>query len=751
MSEFSNSSNNNQARHRSLKAGSVVVYPLYLVALLIMLLILVKAGGEFFSVARDFGRFVLKWQLAFAGYICASSVIFLGLGVHVWWPHKVSRLIQLFASWCERTGWLRWLAAAAVLILPIWFLQYTHWGNEFSGPYIHLLLYLGSAGVAGVLVTAGEKIAGRVRLLSFSGLLTGLLLSGVIFVLANGFLGVTDYPLSLSWSEGNRMWDYSILFGRHLYDYPADQPIQPFIDRGRQLLWGLPFLIPGLTIFQFRLYNAVISMLPNALFGWAVFKRSPTMTWLWTLAGFWTLIFLCQGPIYTPLVLSAILVAIGWRRSVWIGVPLVALAGYYASLSRVTWIFAPALWAGMMVFAETAQKITADDDQKRQWPWGRAILFGLAGLAGGFFNPDLTMYVDMVLLRLKRSSTNIDLLLLLGVILLISLYLIWKRYRHLGIWRLVFIILVVLATLAIIAVLAAFFSEDFTAGLTDQLLLWGRLWPTPTNLLGIVPALLIAVAPLVVLLFYWLYKRCWRLDWLRLAAILGPLLAFLGVGLVVSVKIGGGSNLHNLDMFLLGLVFVAALAWWAGIDQWIVQLDQHPFSSSTSLPRLLLLLVVMGPAIQQVLYIKPLDLADEDKVNNAVSRTVAEVGRAKQQGEVLFMDQRQLLTFGYVKDVPLVPEYEKKFLMDRAMSNDAAYFEQFYKDLANHRFTLIVSEQLKDRYNFEKDNDYGFGEENDLWVKWVAGPILRYYEPLKTFKNRRMQLLVPIIEGNTIP
>jgi len=751
MSEFSNSSNNNQTRHRSLKAGSVGVYPLYLVVLLIMLLILVKAGGEFFSVARDFGRFSLKWQLAFAGYICASSVIFLGLGVHVWWPHKVSRLIQLFASWCERTGWLRWLAAAAVLILPIWFLQYTHWGNEFSGPYIHLLLYLGSAGVAGILVTAREKTTGQVYLLSFSGLLTGLLLSGAIFALANGFLDVTDYPLSLSWSEGNRMWDYSILFGRHLYVYPADRPIQPFIDPGRQLLWGLPFLIPGLTIFQFRLYNAGISTIPYVLFGWAVFKRSPRMTWLWALAGFWTLIFLHQGPIYTPLVLSAILVAIGWRRSVWIGVPLVALAGYFASLCRVTWIFAPALWAGMMVFAETAPKITDDDVQKRQWPWGRTILFGLAGSAGGFFIPNLTLLVDMVLTRLKGASTVIELLLLMGVILLVCLYLIWRRYRYLGIWRLVFIILAVLATLATIAVLVTFFSEYFAAGVTDQSLLWIRLWPTPTNPLGILPALLIAVGPLVGLLLYWLWKRYWRLDWLRIAAILAPLLAFLGVGLVASVKMGGGNNLHNLDMFLLGLVFVAALAWWAGLDQRIIQLDQRPFNGSTSFPRLLLLLIIISPAIKPVLNLKPLDLVDADKVNNAISIVVAEGDRAKQQGEVLFMDQRQLLTFGYVKDVPLVPDYEKKFLMDRAMSNDAAYFEQFYKDLANHRFALIVSEPLKVKYNVEKDSDYGFGEENDLWVKWVAEPVLRYYQPLKTFKNRRIQLLVPIIEGNIIP
>jgi hypothetical protein len=38
-------------------------------------------------------------------------------------------------------------------------------------------------------------------------------------------------------------------------------------------------------------------------------------------------------------------------------------------------------------------------------------------------------------------------------------------------------------------------------------------------------------------------------------AIVLPLLAFLVVGLIVSTKIGGGGDLHNLDMFLIGIFF----------------------------------------------------------------------------------------------------------------------------------------------------------------------------------------------------
>ena len=56
-----------------------------------------------------------------------------------------------------------------------------------------------------------------------------------------------------------------------------------------------------------------------------------------------------------------------------------------------------------------------------------------------------------------------------------------------------------------------------------------------------------------------------------LAGVLTPAaaLAFLVVGLVASVKIGGGGDLHNMDMFLIGLLFTSALAWQNGGSDWI--------------------------------------------------------------------------------------------------------------------------------------------------------------------------------------
>ena len=95
---------------------------------------------------------------------------------------------------------------------------------------------------------------------------------------------------------------------------------------------------------------------------------------------------------------------------------------------------------------------------------------------------------------------------------------------------------------------------------------------------------------------------------------------------------------------------------------------------------------------------------------------------------------------GVAVNVTLVPEYEKKLLMNQALSSDAAYFENFYIDLAAHRFTLIISEPLRTPI---QDSSYQFGEENNAWVQWVAAPILCYYEPLDTIKAVKVQLLVP--------
>jgi len=220
--------------------------------------------------------------------------------------------------------------------------------------------------------------------------------------------------------------------------------------------------------------------------------------------------------------------------------------------------------------------------------------------------------------------------------------------------------------------------------------------------------------------------------------------------------------LHNMDMLLIGLLFAGGIVWDKTDRRWLTE--------GAGLPRgmqAMLILLAVLPAYGSLLNLRPLLYANDfvrlktlmdvtdpyadsrdlgllpprDEVDDALELIRVEVAAAQARGEILFMDQRQLLTFGYLENVPLVAEYEKKYLMDQAMGDTAAStFPLFYRDLAAHRFALIISDPLRVPI---KDSDYSFGEENNAWVKWVAAPVLCYYEPLETLDEFKIQLLIP--------
>jgi hypothetical protein len=212
-----------------------------------------------------------------------------------------------------------------------------------------------------------------------------------------------------------------------------------------------------------------------------------------------------------------------------------------------------------------------------------------------------------------------------------------------------------------------------------------------------------------------------------------------------------------MDMFLIGLLFAGAIAWQNGGSDWIQNNQVIP-----SLMKIVVVALIVNSSIGPLLEMRSFSFGEEAswlktlsdapsesalemlttqaEVDSALQLIQAEVDKAKLQGEVLFIDQRQLLTFGQIRNVPLVPDYEKKLLMNQALSENAAYFEGFYADLASQRFSLIITEPLRTPI---KDSSFQFGEENNAWVKWVAAPVLCYYEPLTTIKSVNVQFLVP--------
>ena len=672
--------------------------------LLCVALLLIGAGREFFQVASGtgsaVGAFSPFWFVSFSTFVLLCFALFISFVL--WQRSKLSSFINGLVSARNKMNFLRWVLAVLILLFPVWFLQYTMWGIVFHGIFIRALVWIAIVFIFSFLISTGNDLVGWKEALAAFTLTAGA------FSIAVSLQGVTAYPFSLGWSEGNRLWDYSTLFGRSLYNYPSDQDIYVLLDSGRLWVGGLPFLIPGLTIEAARLWVGLTTILPYFLVGFAAFRALNTNNRTWFLMILWLFLFLKQGPIHTPLVLCAAITVLVWGRSLWVSVPLIIFAGYFAQTSRYTWMFAPGIWIGVLELSGASLlngKLVLSQ-------WARAISLGIAGLFGGYLLPKI-----MPLLNRGIDLENVG-----------------EQITSAG-----------------------YTAEVIAGEVTRQPLLWYRLLPNSTYGNGILIGLLIAVVPLLIILFWLASTQKWVLNIWQKLALIGSSLAFLAVGLVASTKIGGGGDLHNMDMFLIGLAFIAVIAWYNGGREAILNPSQLP-----NWMKIVVIAALVIPAIgpwrqirsfnygEQAAALmvltdapdeKSLDLLpSEEKVNRSLEKIQDAVAVAKEDGEVLFLDQRQLLTFGYVTEVPLVVEYEKKVLMNQALSGNADYFQSFYKDLAAGRFSLIVSEKL---FTPIKDSSFEFGEENNAWVTWVAKPLLCYYEETTTLKDVGVQLFVP--------
>ncbi len=679
--------------------------PTHLLAARITATLLISglAVGVYQDLSARYGSMVASGNLpatliAYSLFALAAAI--LGL-VQLWRPGWLGWMGHFRTA----PAWLRWPATFIVGIIPSWFFLYTRYSEVFSGTFVRLLVL-----IIALAVMAWLASGSKTRPYTWQGVLAAIILFGGTFTLLNTFRSVVSYPLGLGWSEGNRMWDYSVMFGSRLYDFDGDHGIYAYIDRGRQGLWGLPWLFGDIGIKGFRAWNAILFTVPYFLLGLAVLSPRKERPVTWLLFGLWSMLFLNQGPIYTPLVLAAILVAIARRSPLWLSFILTAVAGYFAQLTRETWLFAPAMWAVLIYMLENPPLAvsTLSDGQKSSWfkrtayrlklmetprAWLPAALIGFAGLLGGYLYPDLIQD--------------------------------WWRKLQTG-----------------VSASSALSIENLSGKFSRQPLLWDRLWPNATYAPGIVWGLVMAAGAVVILLVYLVVSRRWRLNAWQKACLGAVLLAFLAVGVVVSVKIGGGSNLHNLDMFLIACLFAAGLAWEAGGRGLFETPSKYPL-----VVNMLFFIALLYPASQGMLNALPLETPSQFKAQEAIHAVQVAVDRYQPQGEVLFIDQRQLLTFGEVTGVKLVDQYEKKHMMDQAMADNANYFAGFFRDLADRRFSLIISEPLWVKY---QGGTYHFGDENDSWVKWVSAPVLCYYEPLETFQEVGLQLLVPRAE-TTVP
>lgn len=489
-------------------------------------------------------------------------------------------------------------------------------------------------------------------------------------LLARSSFFVVDYPFTLYWSEGNRFYDYSLVFGQALYNHSGSL-VNPYGAIGRYALWGVLFLWDGLPIWAHRLWNLVLQTLPVLIFAWLLTRKLKPAPLRYGMMLWITLFLTVLAPLHPPFIVASIISILFAfdKNPVRRGITLV-FASIYVGLSRWTWVLAPAAIGAL---------------------------------------------IDLLLYYPARQGSF------------------WRRVMPTVMLVVVSVIAGLLPSLGDYMALA-----QGTSMTVSQPLLWYRLLPNDTLGSGVLLLVLMYTVPVLSILAWQFFNRKIQLDWLQRAAVWGTLTGFFIVGLVISTKIGGGGDLHNLDMYLINLLVLAVIGlmlqnearihlpvWAVGLIFIAILTTAYDF-------------MPLNPGSS---HLSILDLPDKHETAETLSIVQEEVAHYAKNGDVLLIDHRQLLTFGYLPAIPFIPDYEKKYMMDQAMGNNADYFRTYYNDLAAKRFTLIVTEPLR---SVSKEEIGGpFSEENDAWVLWVSNPTLCFYEPIYESKATNVELLVP--------
>ena len=501
-------------------------------------------------------------------------------------------------------------------------------------------------------------------------------LSGVLtafgYKLATFWPQVSTYPFSLSWSEASRYYYASLLFSPSVYGVSVPPSA---LHPTRYLLQSLPFLLPELPLWFHRLWQVILWVGITLLTAYLLARRLSVSKERSVLASVffvaWAFLFLFQGPVYYHLLVCALLVIWGFDRD--------------RPWKTLAVVLAASVWAGI----------------------SRINWFPVPGI----------LAASLYFLEVELGEANERPQSPLAYLWLPSAYFLAGILTAFGAQQLYFFI-----SGANRGALTSSFSSD---------LLWYRLFPSATYPLGVLPAIALAALPLIVLIV----RELRGIHWVRQFGIGAGLFALFAGGILVSVKIGGGSNLHNLDAFLTLLLVVGAYSVFGKIRA------SRATSEKGSIPALLLATIVLIPVVFTLTEGKPVELPNRQRTQAALN-SLGELAReAAAQGEqVVFISQRHLLTFGQITDVPLVDDYENVFLMEMAMANNAEYLDAFYEDLREHRFALIVTDPQRINY---KGREFSFGEENDAWVARVTEPLLAFYQKETSFKGLGIEVYVP--------
>ncbi len=558
-----------------------------------------------------------------------------------------------------------------LLAFPVlWYAKYDFFGRAVPAFFPLLWVFWWLA----LIQTAGLKAIARTSwAMSFA---MAVLLDGLVVQTYLIFQPVTDYPFSMGWSEASRFYYGSLPFSRSIYGVQLPLSIW---HATRYFLLAIPFFLRGLPLWADRLWQSLLWLGLTALTAWLFIRRMRIKDGLigWML-GAWFFLYVFQGAVYYHLQVCVILILLGISgQHPWRSLLALCAASFWAGMSRLNWYPVPAMLAIGLYLLEEPRR-----PGQNFWSYfSTPVLWSVAGLITALAGQ--AFYIAI--------SGNTDL-------------------------------------------------SAFDSSLHSPLLFY-RWLPNDTNPLGIIPGTLLVSLPLVALIYWSLRSPEGRaragdstagqsLRWTGLLAML--LVLFLG-GLVVSSKIGGGGDLHNMDAYMVLLALVAVYGF-------ARRLEAEPAPSSVLEGRawpLLAALLFVPVAFSLSRFVPPIQY-DRGQASRDLATLNQTVQTYSKSGQVLFIYERHLLTFGMISHVPIVQDYEVIPLMEMAISGNQAYLNRFDQDLRDHRFAAIVAT----RQNLDAHSG-DFAEESALWNERVAYPLLCEYQPELTLRSSNIQVLVP--------
>ena len=552
-------------------------------------------------------------------------------------------------------------------------------GEAYSDPMARRWLFIACALASALILRLGFPALRWWR----AGLLAALCLAA-LHRLAVFIPEISTSPWSLGWSEGSRFYYASLYFARSIYGISTPTSV---LHPSRYLLQSIPFLISDLPIWVHRFWQVLLwlttTLGAGLLLAWRLRRRGAPLKHPAAVLALtaWSFIFFMQGPVYYHLLVMPLLLLWGVQtRRFGRTLVFVLLASAWAGVSRLNWYPMPGLITTALYFLEQS---FGTPERRGFGAWLRHALRYLSPpLAWTLLGSGLAILVSRLYILLSGNP-----------------------------------------------------AEQFGSSFTSDLL-WYRLYPNPTYPEGLLRSAILVSMPLGLVILHHLWQQRFATHWLRLlglAAILGVLLAG---GLVVSVKIGGGSNLHNLDAYLVLLWLVGAYAYYGVLAPEGIRprpvLAPEPLAWAALAMPLSILLALGAP-------LSPRDSAAEQADLDALRQVLSTA-----QGDVLFISERQLLTFGEVENIALQPDYEVVFLMEMVMGSNQPYLQEFYDRLGAQQYAFIVTDPVSLQ---TKGSDYPFGEENDVWNARVSEPLLCQYEPVLKLNSADVWVLQPRQHG----